>query len=103
MVALPRHDFFVPVRALSILFRAKFRDALGPRLACCRRSIRRCGGGIGWCNLEAAVGDGRASFKYLAPYVFCVAISDRRIVSYKARAKSRSPLSQEAVPTAGGG
>ena len=28
-----------------------------------------------------AVGDGRASLKYLAPYVFRVAISDRRIVS----------------------
>jgi integrase len=28
-----------------------------------------------------AVGDGRASLKYLAPYVFRVAISDRRIIS----------------------
>ena len=35
-----------------------------------------------WVVHSQAVGDGRASLKYLAPYVFRVAISDRRIVSY---------------------
>jgi hypothetical protein len=34
-----------------------------------------------WAVHSQAVGDGRASLKYLAPYVFRVAISDRRIVS----------------------
>ena len=34
-----------------------------------------------WVVNSKAVGDGRASLKYLAPYVFRVAISDRRIVS----------------------
>ena len=34
-----------------------------------------------WVVHSQAVGDGRASLKYLAPYVFRVAISDRRIVS----------------------
>jgi Putative transposase/Phage integrase, N-terminal SAM-like domain len=34
-----------------------------------------------WVVHSKAVGDGRASLKYLAPYVFRVAISDRRILS----------------------
>ena len=34
-----------------------------------------------WVVHSKAVGDGRASLKYLAPYVFRVAISDRRIVA----------------------
>jgi len=71
--------FFLPVRPLSILFRAKFRhlidraglfDQIDP--AVWRRD---------WVVNSQAVGDGRASLRYLAPYVFRVAISDRRIVS----------------------
>ena len=34
-----------------------------------------------WVVHSQAVGDGQASLKYLAPYVFRVAISDRRIVA----------------------
>jgi hypothetical protein len=74
-----RADFFVPVKALSKIFRAKFRDALDRAglldqvdPAVWRRD---------WVVHSRAVGDGRASLKYLAPYVFRVAISDRRIVS----------------------
>jgi hypothetical protein len=74
-----RADFFVPVKALSKIFRAKFRDALAraglvdqidPRVW--RQN---------WVVHSQAAGDGRASVKYLAPYVFRVAISDRRILS----------------------
>ena len=75
-----RAHFFVAVRPLSILFRAKFRDTLaraglltGVDSAVWRQD---------WVVHSQAVGDGRASLKYLAPYVFRVAISDRRIVSY---------------------
>jgi hypothetical protein len=74
-----RADFFVPVKALSKIFRAKFRDALARAglldhvdPAVWRRD---------WVVHSQAVGDGRASLKYLAPYVFRVAISDRRILS----------------------
>lgn len=35
-----------------------------------------------WVVHSKAVGDGRASLKYLAPYVFRVAISNARILSY---------------------
>jgi Putative transposase/Transposase zinc-binding domain len=75
-----RADFFLPVKALSILFRAKFRDAMDRAglLAEVDSAVWR----QDWVVHSQAVGDGRASLKYLAPYVFRVAISDRRIVSY---------------------
>jgi DNA-directed RNA polymerase subunit RPC12/RpoP len=75
-----RADFFVPVRAVSILFRAKFRDALarGGLLNQVDPSVWR----QDWVVHSQAAGDGQASLKYLAPYVFRVAISDHRIVSY---------------------
>jgi hypothetical protein len=75
-----RPDFFVPVKALSILFRAKFRDALDRAglLAQTDPAVWR----QKWVVHSKAVGDGRASLQYLAPYVFRVAISDRRMVSF---------------------
>jgi hypothetical protein len=74
-----RADFFVPVRALSILFRAKFRDALDRAglLAQVDPAVWR----QDWVVHSQPVGDGQASLKYLAPYVFRVAISDHRIVA----------------------
>jgi hypothetical protein len=75
-----RSDFFLPVRALSILFRAKFREALQAAglSDCVEAAVWR----HDWVVHCRPAGDGRASLKYLAPYVFRVAISDRRIVSY---------------------
>ena len=74
-----RTDFLVPVKALSILFRAKFRDILAregllPLVspAAWKRD---------WVVNSQATGDGRASLRYLAPYVFRVAIGNHRIVS----------------------
>ena len=74
-----RADFFVPVKPLSILFRAKFRAALDRAglLAEVDAAVWR----NDWVVHSQAVGDGRASLKYLAPYVFRVAISDRRVVA----------------------
>jgi len=65
---LPSHaHFFVPVRALSILYRAKFRDALARAgvLAQVDSAVWR----QAWVVHSQAVGDGRASLKYLAPWV----------------------------------
>ena len=75
-----RADFLVPVKALSILFRAKFRDLLARRGPAGDRSTRRSGDGTGWCtgSRRATAGE---SLRYLAPYVFRVAIGDHRIVS----------------------
>lgn len=72
--------FFLPVRALSILFRAKFRDAL--KAAGLYEEVDPQVWRQDWVVHSRPAGDGRASLKYLAPYVFRVAISDRRIVSF---------------------
>jgi Putative transposase/Transposase zinc-binding domain len=74
-----RADFFVPVKALSVVFRAKFRDAMDR--AGLLTQIDPAVWRQGWVVHSKAVGDGQASLKYLARYVFRVAISDRRIVS----------------------
>jgi hypothetical protein len=74
-----RIDFFVPEKALSILFRAKFRDLLTEKglLGQVDPAVWR----RDWVTDCEAVGDGRRSLRYLAPYVFRVAIGNRRIVS----------------------
>lgn len=71
--------FFLPVKALSILFRAKFRDEL--RKAGLLTNVDPAVWKRDWVVHSKAVGDGRTSLKYLATYVFRVAISDHRIVS----------------------
>ncbi len=74
-----RAHFFVPVKAVSVIFRAKFRDLLekeGLPGQVDPKVWRR-----DWVVHSQAAGDGRASMKYLAPYVFRVAIGDHRIVS----------------------
>ena len=74
-----RADFLVPVKALSIVFRAKFRDILQREglLNLADPAVWR----RDWVVHSQAAGDGRASLRYLAPYVFRVAIGDHRIVS----------------------
>ena len=72
-----RKDFLVPVKALSPIFRAKFRDALmqtelftqvPPRIW--RKD---------WVVHSELVGSGQHAFQYLAPYIFRVAISNNRL------------------------
>jgi Putative transposase/Transposase zinc-binding domain len=74
-----RADFLVPVKALSIVFRAKFRDILKRQglLGLANPAVWS----RDWVVHSQAAGDGRASLHYLAPYVFRVAIGDHRIVS----------------------
>lgn len=73
-------DFFIRVEPLSIIYRAKFRDAM--KTAGLFHSIDPTLWRKDWVVHSKAVGDGRASLKYLAPYVFRVAISNARIISY---------------------
>ena len=74
-----RADFRVPVKALSILFRGKFRDLLGR--AGLLESVDPSVWHRDWVVHSQPAGDGRESLRYLAPYVFRVAIGDHRIVS----------------------
>ena len=73
-----RLDFFAPVKALSKIFKAKFRDEM--KKAGLYGDIPSDVWNIGWNVNSQAVGSSEQSIKYLAPYVFKVAISNSRIV-----------------------
>jgi hypothetical protein len=74
-----RPGFLVPVRALSLVFRAKSRDLL--RDAGLLGQVDPAAWRRDWVVHCQPAGDGRRSLRYLAPYVFRVAIGDHRIVS----------------------
>ena len=78
-----RIDFFLPVHALSKIFRAKFRDLI--KQAKLLDQIPADVWQIAWNVNCQAVGSSEASLKYLAPYVFKVAISNSRIVGVQDR------------------
>jgi predicted RNA-binding Zn-ribbon protein involved in translation (DUF1610 family) len=73
-----RKNFLLPVKALSKLFRAKFRDTLSKTDGFA--DIPATVWEQDWVVHCKPVGDGRTAFKYLAPYIFRVALSNRRIV-----------------------
>ncbi len=73
-----RNDFYLPVKPLSIIFKAKFKDLMN------KNQLLQLIPDEVWLqdwNVNCqAVGESEASMKYLAPYVFRVAISDSRII-----------------------
>jgi hypothetical protein len=80
-----RKGFLFPVRALSRLFRGEFRR----QVACGQKALGResLEGDIPqgiwkdeWVVHCKPVGGGKTALKYLAPYVFRVALSNRRLV-----------------------
>lgn len=73
-----RHNFLLPVRALSVLFRAKFRDAL--KQTSLLDQIPPTVWQQSWVVHCKPVGNGQTALRYLAPYIFRVAISNRRIL-----------------------
>lgn len=83
-----RSGFFLPVRALSKLFRAAFRRALQklklfdkvPSRVWRQKWVVHC----------KPVGDGQAALKYLAPYIHRVAISNRRLLAFDNRGSMES-------------
>jgi Putative transposase/Transposase zinc-binding domain len=78
-----RVDFYLPVRALSQIYRGKFRDAM--RGLGLFDAIPQDVWTIDWNVNCQAVGASEAPLKYLAPYVFRVAISESRIVRVEGR------------------
>jgi hypothetical protein len=78
-----RIDFFLPVKALSKIFRAKFRDLM--KQAKLLDPIPPDVWQIAWNINSQAVASSQATLKYLAPYVFKVAISNSRILSVQDR------------------
>lgn len=75
-----RHQrFLLPVKALSILFRAKFRDAL--KKHDCLQLVPSAVWSQDWVVHCQPVGRGVRALRYLAPYIFRVAISNQRLVA----------------------
>jgi hypothetical protein len=75
-------NFLLPEKAASKVYRAKFRSAM--REAGLLKEIATVAPEVWkqkWVVDVEAVGDGRAALKYLAPYVYRVAISNNRIVT----------------------
>lgn len=70
--------FFLPVHALSTVFRGKFRDAI--ERAGLLAEIPDAAWKIAWNVNCQPVGDAAHTLGYLARYVFKVAISDHRIL-----------------------
>lgn len=69
----------LPVKALSKVFRAKFRDALRQRAPDTFAEIPAEVWKKEWVVHSQPVGNGLHVLKYLAPYIFRVAISNNRI------------------------
>jgi hypothetical protein len=72
------HNFFVPVKALSRLFRATFqrllqKTSLFPQIP--PKVWQQ-----DWVVHCKAVGNGQTALRYLAPYIYRVALSNRRLV-----------------------
>lgn len=73
-----RENFLVPVEALSVIFRAKVRDEL--KKADLTDKVDERVWKKDWVVHCEPVGSGESAFKYLAPYIFRVAISNKRIL-----------------------
>jgi hypothetical protein len=72
------HNFFVPVKALSKLFRATFQRLLQKTslFAQIPPSVWQ----QAWVIHCKPVGNGQTALRYLAPYIYRVALSNRRLV-----------------------
>jgi hypothetical protein len=73
-----RQNFLLPVRALSRLFRGKLQQAL--RRMNCYARIPANVWQQEWVVHCEAVGSGLNALKYLAPYIFRVALSNNRLL-----------------------
>ena len=78
-----RIDFLMPIRAMSKIFKAKFRDEM--KKSGLYADIPEDVWEQVWNVNCQAIGDSERSLKYLAPYVFRVAISNSRIIKVQNR------------------
>jgi len=78
-----RANFFVPVKALALIYRALFKEDM--RQVGLLEHIAPEVWTLPWNVHSQANHNGHSAFTYLAPYVFRVAISNSRIVGLKDR------------------
>jgi hypothetical protein len=71
-------DYLMPEKALAIIYRAKFRDLL--KKTDLFGAVPKAVWKQGWCVDIEPVGNGLSVLKYLAPYIFRVAISNKNIL-----------------------
>jgi hypothetical protein len=83
-----QRDFLMPGKAVANILRAKFRDAL-KKLALSEAEgadlfelVPEKVWHTDWVVDVEPVGKGRSALKYLAPYIFRIAISNKRIVEF---------------------
>ena len=74
-----RKDFLVPGGALAEVFRGKFRSHLSRHDI--YKEVPSSVWSMDWVVDIRSVGDGHAAFRYVAPYIFRVAITNNRILS----------------------
>lgn len=79
-----QRDFLMPERAVAKILRAKFRDALKKHPDVFKQIPKKVWR-TDWVVDIEPVGKGTSALKYLAPYIFRVAISNKRIVRFKDR------------------
>jgi Putative transposase/Transposase zinc-binding domain len=72
-----RQNFLLPVKALSPIFRAKFRDQLKKTELFALVAARVWH--KDWVVHSEPVGSGQQAFQYLAPYIFRTALSNNRL------------------------
>jgi hypothetical protein len=73
--------FLFPVKALSVIFKAKFRDALRKCNPSIFNQIPKSTWSDDWVVNSIPVGSGLHALKYLAQYVFRVAIGNNRLLN----------------------
>jgi len=71
-------DFFLPVRALSKIYRGRFKEQIYKKD--CEETIPPSAWKKAWNVHCEPIGSGEQAIKYVARYVFRVAISDERIL-----------------------
>jgi len=77
-----QRDFLMPEKAVATILRGKFRDALKkyPELF---RQVPSKVWRTDWVVDIEPVGNAKTALKYLAPYIFRIAISNKRIVRFQ--------------------
>jgi len=76
-----QRDFLMPNRAVANILRAKLRDAL-KKHADLFELVPEKVWHTDWVVDVEPVGKGRSALKYLAPYIFRIAISNKRIIEF---------------------
>ena len=77
-------DYLMPEKAVAKILRAKFRDALKKHPDLFKQVPKKVWR-TNWVVNIKSVGKGESVLKYLTPYIFRIAISNKRIIGFENR------------------